>query len=415
MKLLYLPAYYEPEKYSGRYLNENIIEDFLKEDEKNEITVYTPIPTRGVSKQERNIYKKRKKEQLYNGRLTINRYRLFREKTSTIQRMIRYILQGIKQILYTFYLKNIDVIMMGSTPPTNGIVGTIIKKIHKWPFIYNLQDIFPETLVSTNITSQKSFMYRLGEKIENITYKNADSIHVPSEDFKSNLIKKQVPEEKIKVIHNWVDEEKVKPIETEKNSIFQQFDIDKHKFNVLYAGNIGKAQNIELLVKVAIQMQEYKEIEFIIFGDGTEKKTIEEMVEKEKLENLKIFPLQTYEKVSEVYSMANVSIVICKRGFGGVSIPSKTWTIMATGTPIIASFDRETELQKIIEENKIGIFATSDNETELKDAIIKLYQNQDLLAEYGNNARKYIEMHLTRAQATKQYIESIKQAYKKGR
>ena len=169
----------------------------------------------------------------------------------------------------------------------------------------------------------------------------------------------------------------------------------------------NKAQNIDLILEVAKLLKENEEIQFIIFGEGSEKKSILEKLKQDKLENLKIFPLQPYDKVSSVYSMADVSIVICKKGFGGISIPSKTWTIMATGTPIIASFDEKTELQEIIEKNKIGLFVQAENVKKLKQAIVKLYEDKNLLEEYGKNAKLYIEKNLTKEQGTKQYVNSI--------
>lgn len=408
MRLLYLPAYYEPEKYSGLYINKNIIEAFLEDNVNNEIIMYTPVPTRGVSASVRKEYKKRKVEELYNGRLKIYRYYLMKEKKSTLQRFFRYIIQGFIQIIRTRNLKNIDVIIMSSTPPTNGIVASLIKKRLKTSFIYNLQDIFPDSLVSTNLTKNRSIIYKIGAKLEKITYKNADIINVPSIDFKTNLIKKNVSKDKINIIYNWVDEQKIKPIEKENNKIFEQFNLNRNKFYVVYAGNIGKAQNVNLILEVAKQLNCNEDIQFAIFGEGAEKETISQKVKKEKISNVRIFPLQPYESTSNVYSMSDVSIVICKKGFGSISIPSKTWSIMSTATPIIANFDRNTELEKIIEENEIGIFTQAEKLEELKEAILQLYNNRNLVSKYGKNARKYIDNNLTKKIGTQKYIEEIK-------
>ena len=408
MRLLYLPAYYEPEQFSGYYLNKNIIDAFLNDNENNEVIVYTPIPTRGIEKKIRLKYQKIKNEELYNGRLKVYRYNLPEEKNNTILRAIRYLIQGLIQIMKSINVKNIDVIMMSSTPPTNGVIGSIIKKMKKIPFVYNLQDIFPDSLMSTKIIKRKNFIYRMGEKIEKITYKNANIINVPTDDFKDNLKNKGVSLNKINVIYNWVDEKFVKPIEKNENIIFDELHLSRQKFNVVYAGNIGKAQNIELILKVAKQLKSNSEIQFIIFGNGTEKEKIYKIVNDEKLDNVKIFPLQPYEKVSMIYSMADVSLVICKKGFGNVSIPSKTWNIMATRTPVVASYDDNTNLKKIIEENKVGIFAKAEDVDELKNAILKFYNNKNLIEEYGSNARNFIEQNLSKAIGTQKYINSIK-------
>lgn len=405
MKVLMLQGYYEPEIASGLHLTTDLIEDLIKE--KYEVDVITPIPTRGITDEVRNKYKSLKIEYKYNGNLRVHRYWLPKENKKTITRAIRYIVGGVIQVVKSLKVDT-DIIIITSTPPINGIIAAFLKKIKKVPILYVLQDIFPDSLVTTNLTKEGSIIWKIGSIIEKITYKNSDNIIVISEDFKDNLKRKNVLENKINVIYNWIDDNKIKPIKRSENELIKKLNIDESGFYVVYAGNLGNAQNIDIILNIAKQTEDKPNLKYLIFGNGVQEEYYKNMAKEMCIENIKFYPLQPYELVSHVYSLADVSIVPCKSGFGGSAMPSKTWTIMSSGTAVIANFDAGTELQRIIESNEIGIFTKSGDEIALKKAILKLYSDRILCETMGINARKYIEINLSRNLQTKKYIETIK-------
>lgn len=123
-------------------------------------------------------------------------------------------------------------------------------------------------------------------------------------------------------------------------------------------------------------------------------------------------PLQPYERVSQVYSLGDVCVVSCKQGFGGSAMPSKTWTIMSCGRPVIASFDKG-ELKEILENNNSGVFSHAGNVNEFVAAIKQLATNREKCEEMGKNARQFILDNLTKEVGTKKYIDIIKSVVKK--
>ncbi|MCS2551299.1 glycosyltransferase [Bacteroides faecis] len=147
-------------------------------------------------------------------------------------------------------------------------MAALIKKCTGRPFVYNLQDIFPDSLVGAGFSNEGSILWKIGRVIENFTYKNADKIVVISEAFKQNIMAKGVPENKIEVVYNWVDQKAVVPVEKEYNPLFEELGINKKKFHVVYAGNLGNAQNIDVIIDSAMEMVGDKEVEFLIFGTG---------------------------------------------------------------------------------------------------------------------------------------------------
>ena len=287
----------------------------------------------------------------------------------------------------------------------------MVKFIRKKPIVYNLQDIFPDSLVSTGLVSNKSFLWRIGQIIERISYKYSDRIIVISEDFKRNLIAKGVAESKIEVVYNWVDEHAVVPIARDKNTLFDEFGLDRDKFYVVYAGNLGSAQNIDIILEAAKATRQYADLQFLIFGADDQSAPYKEYVRQMQISNLRILPIQPYSMVSQVYSLGNVAVVSCKRGFGNIAMPSKTWSIMSSGTAVLASFDADTDLQHIIEANGLGLFVEAEDVNEFVGAILDLYGNPGECIQMGLRGRQYILDNLTRNIGTKKYIEIINSVY----
>lgn len=265
------------------------------------------------------------------------------------------------------------------------------------------------------MTTENSKIYKIGRRIEDYTYRNADRIIVISNDIKNNIINKGVSAEKIIVVPNWIDSEVVHPIAKQDNYLYEKFGIAKDKFTIVYAGNLGYAQNIEVIIKAAEMLQDNKDIQFVVFGKGAQEEEYKQQASG--LNNIMFFPIQPYSEVSYVYSLGDVSIVPCKKGFGGSAMPSKTWSIMASGAPVLASFDSGTDLEKLINREQIGLFSPAGDVGGLVNNILELFQKRDLRETMGMNARNYVRNYLSREKCTQMYIDVIREAVaeRKGR
>ena len=266
--------------------------------------------------------------------------------------------------------------------------------------------------MGTGLAKKDGILWKIGRVIENFTYRNADKIIVISQDFKRNIMAKGVPEEKIEVIYNWVDEQAVIPIQRGDNPIFDELNLDRNKFYIVYAGNLGNAQNVEIIIDTANQIKDNTDINFIIFGTGGLEQEYKNKVNSLKLNNVSFFPLQPYEKVSQVYSIGDACIVSCKKGLGGSAMPSKTWSIMSASRAVIANFD-EGELKTIINDNNCGIFTKAGDKEAFKDAILELYNNRDKAVQLGKNGRQFIMENLTREIGTSKYVKVVKEVASK--
>lgn len=416
MRILRLPAYFYPEQMASTHLQNDRLEGFAAAG--HTFVVYTPTPTRGIDSETIEKFKNIKYEELYDGKVQIHRFSLMQEGSNPIVRALRYVLSCVIQYFKALKAEDIDVIFASSTPPIQGLMcNSIRKKLSRKskkyiPIVYNLQDIFPDSLVTTGLTSKDSILFKIGRVIENKTYESADEIIVISESFKKNIMEKGVPEEKITVISNWIDTERIFPVNREENAVVQAFGIDPQKFIVVYAGNFGAAQGAEVVIDAAELLKDKEDIQFVIFGGGSEFENVKKQVTEKHLANVIINPLLPQERVAEVYSLGDVALITCKKGVGESGMPSKTWSIMACNTPIIASFDTNSELAEILEKANAGFCVEPEDKQALADAIIEFASNED---EKYTNGRIFVTENASKKRCVGKYIEVCEKSLEKAK
>lgn len=407
MKVLQLTGYFLPEKAASIYLVENRLESFANEG--FDMVIHASRPTRGLSDEEYAEYKNRKEEMMYDGKLRVHRFAMYREGKNPVLRAMRYSFNWIIQLWYGLTEKNVDCVYLESTPPIQGLLGSFLKIFRNIPFVYCLQDIFPDSLAGTSLAKKGGILWKIGRVIENFTYKHADKIIVISEDFKKNIMAKGVPEDKIVVVYNWVDQNAVVDVPREKNKLFDKYHLDRSKFYIEYSGNIGLTQNMDMLLEVMKELKiTHPNIGLVLVGEGAYKAQVEEIVKRDNLTNVTMIPFQPYEDISYVFSLGDAGLVISKPGVGANSVPSKTWSIMSASRPVLANFD-ENELKDILAGNECGIFTKAGDKEAFKESIIKLYENSDLCKKYGTNGRQFVMDNLTREVGTQKYVDVIKE------
>ena len=409
MKILKIPSYYAPERISSSHLTEDLERAYAKAG--HTLEIYAPTPTRGVSDEVREKYKKIKHEEKLDGKIVVRRFPMMREGKNSVLRMIRYLLVARKQKRLALKAKDVDVINCSTTPPTLGLTAAkIAKKLskkygRKVSFVFSVQDLFPDSLASTGIAKRGSFLYKLGAKIAKKIYDKADLIIAISEDIKKNIVSQGVPEEKVRVIFNWVDINSVNPVAKEDNKLFGELSIDRNKFNVVYAGNLGMAQGADIIVEAARILKDRSDIAFTVFGKGAREEHIKSLAEG--LDNIKFFPLMPPERISEVYSIGDASIVCCKAGSAGACVPSKTWSIMGCARPLLVAFDKDSELDRVVTEAGAGLVCPPMDAEALANNILKLAEDRESALRMGKAAREYVENNATAEISCAKYIDAL--------
>lgn len=409
MNILFLNAYYEPESIAYTHLEKDLIEGLIADG--HTIRIICPTPTRGISDEVKEQYKRIKRESKYDGAVIVERFWAPQEGKNPLIRAFRYFWCNLRTYQKAVKKRNIDVVFSNSTPPTQGALsGLVARKLSrktkkKVPFIYNLQDIFPDSLVNTGMAHKGGLLWKIGRKLENFTYNHAEKVIVISQGFKRNIIEKGVPEEKIEVISNWIDLDSVHPVERKDNRLISEFGLDPNKFTVVYAGNFGAAQGADIVLKAGKELIGEKDIQFVIFGGGP----YYEDVKKEAggLENVFIHELMPQDRISEVYSLGDVALITCRVGTGKAGMPSKTWSIMACNTSIIASFDTDSDLADAIRDSGAGCCVEPGDSEMLARAIEAAYLEWNSGIYKSLNLREYIRLNVSKEICVGRYIETI--------
>ena len=401
MKVIFPFSYYYPEQCAGIFVVDDLMHRLAAEGD--ESVIYVPTPTRNV----REGVEWKRKEVLCDGKMVVKRFHMYGEGKNPVLRALRYCFCELAYLHHLLWDKY-DVAFIDSTPPIQGLKLPIVRLFRKCPVVYNAQDLFPDTLSGTGLAKKGGLLWKIGSWVARVTFNNTDKIIAISEDIKRTLVEeKGIPADKVVVVYNWVDSDAVVPIKKEENPLFEEFGLSRDKFHVVYAGNLGNAQNINIVVDAATRLRDNEDVEFVVFGSGGLENDIRARIEAEGLKNLRLLPLQPVERVKYVYSLGDVCLVSCKEGLGGSAMPSKTWSILSCGRPVLANFD-EGELQMILTRNELGVFTKAGDLDGFVEAIRQLAAEPEKCAEMGARGRQFILDNLTKGAGTRKYAEVLR-------
>lgn len=227
------------------------------------------------------------------------------------------------------------------------------KHILKCPILYNEQDIFPENAFFAGILSEKSLIYKAAHALQKYAYKNATALSTISDDMKSTIVTRYgIPEDKVQVIYNWGHEE-LQANDDKENVFLNKYPKKPGEFRVVYAGNLGKMQNVELLLKTAALMKDDTDVSFYIVGGGVNETQLKAFAKEKELNNVTFVGMQPPEEVADLYAAADVNVIPLQKGLIYAALPSKTADCLIAGKPIITCVDKESKFAKLVEENGV--------------------------------------------------------------
>jgi colanic acid biosynthesis glycosyl transferase WcaI len=299
-----------------------------------------------------------------------------------------------------------DVILAPSPPLTIGLSAWALGLARRAPFIYNVQEIYPDVAVSLGVLKNRRLI-RAMEGLERFIYARSCAITVISEWFRSRLLTKGVPPEQLRVIPNFVDTDFMQP-GARRNGFSTAHDLDD-QFVVLYAGNIGLTQGLETILAAARLLTHLPDLRFVIIGDGARRGWLEEQLARDRLPNLTLLPYQPRSVVPQIYASSDLCLVPLKRGTAQETFPSKIYTIMAAGRPVVASTDADSELAWVVAEADCGWAVPPDDPVSLAAALREAYYRRTELANLGQNGRDYVMAHHSRAAVAAQYDALIRE------
>ena len=298
----------------------------------------------------------------------------------------------------------VDGVLAMSPPLTMGLTGWGMSVARRGPLVFNIQDVFPDAAVEVGaITNAR--VIALARWLERVSYHRAAAVTVLSQDLRDNLVRKVRPSRRatIRVIPNFVDTEAITPLHR-MTGYRRELGIGDEMV-VLYAGNVGFSQSLELVLAAAERHRDDTSTVFLINGGGSAKLDLEAEVAARGLSNVRFAPYQPKDRLAEVLATGDVHLVPLKAGLAKASVPSKTYSILAAGRPVLASVDEGTEVARVVAAAGAGVAVAPDDPDAFCDALDALLADPLAAEAMGRRGRAFVEQWASPAAVAAAYEE----------
>jgi colanic acid biosynthesis glycosyl transferase WcaI len=289
-----------------------------------------------------------------------------------------------------------DLVLAMSPPLTLGLAGWSVARARRVPFVFNIQDVFPDVAVELGLLTGKRVI-AAASWLERTTYRRSDAVTVLSDDLAENVRAKITrglsgvdagrQAAKVRVIPNFIDTDWITPGPPDNRYRAEQGLTGKRV--VMYAGNVGLSQSLELVLDAAVALRDDPDVVFVINGGGAARPGLEQRARG--LDNVCFVDMQPKERLPEVLAAGDIHVVPLKRGLAWSSVPSKLYSILAAGRPIVASVDHGTEVARTVELAGAGIPVGPDDPEAFTKAIRRLLDSPDETAAMGAAGRAFVE------------------------
>ena len=322
-------------------------------------------------------------------------------KSNLVRRAVGFILfsyfVGLRALFAGGFWRRADGVLAMSPPLTLGLIGWHTKLFRGGKLVFNIQDVFPDAAVETGAISNQR-VSAAASWLERVSYRRSDSVVLLSDDLANNVQRKldQKFHKRIRVIPNFVDTQAIVPMSRLTN-YRRELGVDE-SLVVMYAGNVGFSQSLELMIEAARVLPN---VIFVINGEGAARKSLE--AKAHALSNVKFGDYQDASRLSEVLATGDLHVVPLRRGLGSVSVPSKTYSILAAGRPICAAIDLDTEVPRILAAANAGVCVEPDNQAAFVSAIAAMISDRKSLEEMGASGRKWVEGHASPQSIAQRY------------
>ncbi len=301
-----------------------------------------------------------------------------------------------------------DVVLSPSPPLTIGIVSWLLAWLKGGTFIYNVQEVYPAYMLYTGALRAGSLMHRVLAGIERFVYAHSAYVTVITEQLRQEVLKAGPNPDKVILIPNFSVIEFGAPLPRDNDLARALKLVDK--FVVTYAGNIGTAHSIDTLVAAMTLLASDDRIHFLIVGDGVRRAFLEAEIQQRQLANVTLLPYRQTHEMPIVYASSDLGLVPLKAGAAQSATPSKIYTVMAAGLPVLAAVDLDSDTTRLIEAAQCGLVVEPDDAPALAEAIRWGCDHPGELKRYRQNALEFIKQNYSRAATTRMYTTLIEKA-----
>jgi colanic acid biosynthesis glycosyl transferase WcaI len=323
------------------------------------------------------------------------------DKRNLVRRALGFVGFGAIAGSVSLWGGRVDAVVAMSPPLTMGLTGWVTHLVRRGPLVFNIQDVFPDAAVETGAISNRRVI-AAARWLERVSYARSAAVTVLSDDLRDNVAAKMKPgrRDRVHVIPNFVDTVAIAP--GDRLTPFRaELDIGAEPV-VLYAGNVGFSQSLEMVIDAA---RRFPQATFLVNGDGSGKAALE--AQAADLPNVRFSGYQPVERVPEVLATGDIHLVPLKKGLGRVSVPSKTYSILAAGRPVLAAIDPGTEVPRMLEASGGGVAVPPDDLDEFCRALGEMLADLDRARAMGQAGRRWVEGAASPAAVAERYERLI--------
>ncbi len=301
-----------------------------------------------------------------------------------------------------------DIVMALTTPPLIGLVALLVGRLRGMRTVALVQDMYPEVAVALGTLRAGSLFTRVLEWLSRRVLRGADRIVVLGECMRERVTAKLGAEysSRIDVIHNWADGEKIRPLDGEKNPFREEHGLSD-SFVVIFSGNLGRVNEFTTVLEAARCLREREDVVFVFIGDGAKAGEIKSYARQHGLGNVRLLPYQSRESLRYSLAAGDAQLVTLAEGLAGLSVPSKTYAVLAAGRPVLFVGDPRSDVARLVLENECGAVTAAGDADGLSRIIATWAANRAHVKRLGAAAREVFERRFERAHAVGAYLQTF--------
>ena len=401
MRILFISHYFPPEVNAPASRTHEHCRQWVAEG--HDVTVITGVPNHPAGVLFEGYRNRFIQEEQVDGIRVIRTWMLLTSNAGFAKRILNFLLFALMAVFASFKVKKPDVVIATSPQFFCGLAGAATARIKRRPFILEIRDLWPKSIVELDQLSEGpalSFLQWLERKM----YLSADGIVVNTRAFVDHITQLGYPEDQMEIVYNGIDSDRFKP-RPPANELRARFDLEG-RFTVGYIGTLGLAHGLGTLLEAAESLRDQPEIAFLLIGDGAEKKKLDTIIEEKKLRNVRRLGLQPREMMPAWIATTDI-LLVCLRDLPVFEtvIPSKIFEFLAQERPVIVA--ARGEIRQMAQAAEVALTIDPEDPDALTDAIEEIRSNPEAAQQRAKAGRIWVEENFVRKDLARRMIAFV--------
>ncbi len=329
----------------------------------------------------------------------------------------RFCLSALRALLREHWRNRYDLVVVGTAPPMLSAVAGIFRLLTRTPYVYIIYDLEPDRAVVLRVLRAGTAATRALHTFQHRWLHDAGKVVVLGRCMREHLVSAYgLPGERVAVIPIGSNPDEIRSL-PHSASRFRQGQGLTDAFVVLYSGNFGRYHDFDAILDAAKAVASSRckaaQIQFVLVGEGAQRKSVERRVKEEAITNVRLLPFVEASHYPDLLAAANVSLVTLEPGMEGLCVPSKFYSILASGRPVLGLMDARCEAARVIAEENCGLRVDAGDARTLAHALLYLAANPEQCAEMGMRSRAALEARFTSGSVADLYMDTIRTSARK--